>query len=491
MNKVRKKKERKKEMTLIEGLIVVPIIGGVWIMLTSKGEEAFKKGMFVSLLTFVGSLEMWVRFDKGTEEFKEVVTREWIPGWYVTMGVDGISMCFILLTTILVPISLMGSGGSIKKDFGLYYGSFLVMEGIIIGVFGVLDLLVFYIMFETVLIPMYIMIGVWGSRERRVRAGYFFFLYTLFGSVFMLLAIMCIYMETGTTDYQMLLEMGINEKKQKILWLGVFVAFAVKVPMVPVHIWLPEAHVEAPTGGSVILAGVLLKLGGYGMIRYSIPLFPEASEYFTPMVYVISIIGVIYTSMTAMRQTDMKRIIAYASVAHMNMILVGMFSQTPQGVEGAVLQMLSHGIVAGGMFMCVGVLYDRYHTRMVKYYSGMAHIMPMYCTIFLVFTMANIAIPGTSSFVGEYMIIQGTFEVNSFAAFMVGTSMVLGGGYSLYLYNRIAYGNYKMVMYEHELKQQDLTRKEYNSIIPLVVLIIIMGIAPEIFLEVLRQRPIW
>jgi len=350
-------------------------------------------------------------------------------------------------------------------------------------VFTVLDLIVFYIFFESVLIPMFLIIGIWGSRERRVRAAYFFFLYTLLGSVLMLLALLLIYFQMGTTDYEVLLSNPLEEKKQYLLWLAFFASFAVKVPMIPVHIWLPEAHVEAPTAGSVILAGILLKLGTYGLIRFSLPLFPVASIYFTPLVYAMAIVAVIYTSLTAIRQSDMKRIIAYASVAHMNLTLVGLFSLTAAGVEGSILQMLSHGLVSGALFLCVGVLYDRHHSRMVKYYSGMAHTMPLYVTIFLFFTMANIALPGTSSFVGEFMILLGTFQTNTFAAFFSATGMVLGGAYSLWLFNRVAYGNLKS---QYIGFSKDLSRREFMTFLPLVVLTLIMGIYPEIFLDPLH-----
>jgi proton-translocating NADH-quinone oxidoreductase chain M len=327
---------------------------------------------------------------------------------------------------------------------------------------------------------MFMIIGIWGSRERKIRAAYFFFLYTLVGSVLMLLAVLLIYFEVGSTDFQILMQYNFSENKQKILWLAFFASFAAKVPMVPVHIWLPEAHVEAPTAGSVILAGILLKLGTYGLIRYSLPLFPAATIYFTPMVYAMASIAVVYTSLTAIRQTDMKRVIAYASVAHMNVTLIGLFSLTPQGVEGSILQMLSHGLVSGALFLCVGVLYDRHHSRLIKYYSGVTHTMPMYATIFLFFTMANIALPGTSSFVGEFLILVGAFQVNTFATVMAATGMVLGGAYSLWLYNRIAYGNLKT---QYIGFSTDTTKREFYTFLPLIILTLIMGIYPEIFLD--------
>jgi proton-translocating NADH-quinone oxidoreductase chain M len=327
---------------------------------------------------------------------------------------------------------------------------------------------------------MFIIIGVWGSRERRIRAAYMFFLYTLLGSVLMLLAILYIYYQVGTTDYQILLTTTFDPEVQKLLWLAFFASFAVKVPMLPVHIWLPEAHVEAPTAGSVILAGILLKLGSYGFLRFSLPLFPYASVYFTPLIYAFACIAVIYTSLTAIRQTDLKRIIAYASVAHMNLVLIGMFVYNLQGLEGSILQQLSHGLVSGALFLCVGVVYDRHHTRLVKYYSGLAHTMPIYIAIFMFFSMANIALPGTSSFVGEFLILAGAFQTNTTVCVLSATGMILGGGYSLWLFNRVAFGNIK-IQYMNVFS--DVDKREFATLLPLIILTLVMGIYPEIFLD--------
>ena len=386
----------------------------------------------------------------------------------------------MILTTLLVPLCLLASWDSIKIHVKEYLIAFLVMETLLIIVFSIMDLLLFYVFFESVLIPMFLIVGIWGSRERKIRAAYLLFLYTLVGSVLMLLAILLIYSIAGTTTYTNLLTVQFDESLQKFLWLAFFASFAVKVPMVPVHIWLPEAHVEAPTAGSVILAGVLLKLGSYGLIRFSMPLFPAATIYFTPLVYTMAAIAVIYTSLTAIRQSDMKRIIAYASVAHMNVILVGMFALNMQGLEGAMIQMLSHGLVSSALFLCVGVLYDRHHSRMVKYYSGMAHTMPLFAIVFMFMTMANIALPGTSSFVGEFLILAGAFQVNTTICVLAGTGMILGGGYSLWLYNRIAFGNLKV----QAIKQfSDMNRREFMVFLPLTVGTLVMGIYPEIFLD--------
>jgi proton-translocating NADH-quinone oxidoreductase chain M len=313
---------------------------------------------------------------------------------------------------------------------------------------------------------MFLIIGIWGSRERKIRAAYFFFLYTLLGSVLMLLAILYIYYQVGTTDYEILLSVSFSNIEQKMLWLALFASFAAKIPMVPVHLWLPEAHVEAPTAGSVILAGVLLKLGPYGFIRFSLPLFPIASFYFAPIVYTIAAVGVVYTSFTAIRQTDFKRIIAYTSVAHMNLVMIGIFSFSIIGLEGAILQSISHGFVASALFIIIGVVYERHHTRMIKYYSGIVHIMPLYATIFLIFTMANIGLPGTSSFVGEFMILTGSFKVNSSVTFMGALGMILGGCYALWLFNRITYGNLKTQYLKY---YSDINKREFFTFLPLII----------------------
>jgi proton-translocating NADH-quinone oxidoreductase chain M len=384
------------------------------------------------------------------------------------------------LTTLLIPICLLASWDAIKFNEKEYFIAFLAMEALVIAVFCVLDIILFYVFFESVLIPMFIIIGVWGSRERRIRAAYMFFLYTLLGSVLMLLAILYIYYQAGTTDYQILLTTTFDPEVQKLLWLAFFASFAVKVPMLPVHIWLPEAHVEAPTAGSVILAGILLKLGSYGFLRFSLPLFPYASVYFTPFIYSFACIAVIYTSLTAIRQTDLKRIIAYASVAHMNLVLIGMFVYNLQGLEGSILQQLSHGLVSGALFLCVGVIYDRHHTRLVKYYSGLAHTMPIYIAIFMFFSMANIALPGTSSFVGEFLILAGAFQTNTTVCVLSATGMILGGGYSLWLINRVAFGNIKV---QYMKAFSDVDKREFATLLPLIALTLVMGIYPEIFLD--------
>jgi proton-translocating NADH-quinone oxidoreductase chain M len=425
--------------SILLNIILLPLIGAIIILFTRDTNVKLIKNVALvfSMASFVLSTFLWVLFDRSTAKFQFVEEFLWIPSSNINffIGVDGISLFFVILTTLLVPLCLLASWNSVKIYVKEYMIAFLVMESLLVIVFCILDLLLFYVFFESVLIPMFLIVGVWGSRERKIRAAYMLFLYTLIGSVLMLLAILLMYSIAGTTDYQVLLTTPFNESLQKLLWIAFFASFAVKVPMVPVHIWLPEAHVEAPTAGSVILAGVLLKLGSYGLIRFSLPLFPSATVFFTPLVYTMAAIAVVYTSLTAIRQTDIKRIIAYASVAHMNVILIGMFAMNAQGLEGAMIQQLAHGFVASALFLCVGVLYDRHHTRLVKYYGGMAHTMPIFVTIFMFFTMANIAMPLTAGFVGEFLILVGAFQANTTIAVLGATGMVLGGGYSLWLFN--------------------------------------------------------
>ena len=381
---------------------------------------------------------------------------------------------------MLIFLCILISWTSVNTNVKEFLIAFLVMEFFLIGVFSILDLLLFYIFFESVLIPMYLIVGIWGSRERKIRAAYFFFLYTLLGSVLMLLSILYIYYQIGTTDYEILLTFIFSKTEQKFLWLSFFCSFATKVPMVPVHLWLPEAHVEAPTAGSVILAGVLLKLGTYGFLRFSFPLFPDASFYFAPIVYLFSIIGIVYTSFTAIRQTDFKRIIAYTSVAHMNLVMVGLFSFNTIGLEGAILQSLSHGFVASALFLIIGIVYERHHTRMVKYYGGLVHTMPLYTFIFLFFTMSNIGLPGTGSFVGEFLILAGSFKTNTSATFISATGMILGGCYSLWLFNRISYGNLKTQYLKNYI---DINKRELFIFLPLIFGTIVLGLYPEILLK--------
>ena len=454
-------------------VILFPLVGGI-VLLFSEFKESVIKGLSlqVSVQTFQGSLVLWVGFDASSGEYQYLTN-----GYICDFGIDGISQFLIQQTGQQIPICQQSSW-NVTKNVKEYFASFLQMEGLLMMVFSAQDIQVFYICFESIQIPMFLQIGVWGSRERKVRASYQFFQYTLFGSVFMQQALQQIYLETGTTNYQQIQDSGLSMEREYLYWQGFFVSFGVKVPMLPQHLWQPEAHVEAPTAGSVQQAGILQKQGSYGQIRYSLPLFPTGTVYFTPLVYTICLQGVVYTSQSAIRQSDIKRIIAYASVAHMNQTLIGLFSQTSQGVEGSQQQMQSHGLVSGGQFQCVGVVYDRYHTRQVKYYSGLVHTMPLYAQIFQVFTMGNIAQPGTSSFVGEFQILVGIYQTNTFVCILGGTSMVLGGCYSLWLYNRVIYGNLKR---EYSVDYSDVSRREFESMLPLQVLTLQMGIYPDVF----------
>lgn len=472
----------------IENLLIYiflsPIIGILFLLIIPSNEKNLLKivALNSACLSFLGSLFLWGVFHKGVGSFQFVIQYHWFIGLNlnITLGIDGISLFFLLLTTLLIPLCLLASWNSVKFNLKEFLIAFLVLDFFLIGVFCILDLLFFYIFFESVLIPMFLIIGIWGSRERKVLAGYYFFLYTLFGSVLMLLSILYIYWQVGTTDYELLLSFAFSKQEQKLLWFTFFLAFASKVPMIPVHLWLPEAHVEAPTAGSVILAGVLLKLGTYGFIRFSLPLFPQASFFFTPLVYTIAATGIIYTSFTAIRQTDFKRIIAYTSIAHMNLVILGIFSFNTIGIEGAILQSLSHGFVASALFLVIGVVYDRYRTRIVQYYGGLASMMPIYIAIFLFFTMANISFPGTSSFVGEFLILVGSFKVNSTITFLGATSVVIGGAYSLWLFNRIAYGNLKIQFTQSFV---DLSLREFLTFLPLILGTIVIGLYPNIFLN--------
>ena len=469
---------------ILINLLFIPLMGVLLLLLVSYKNTNLLKiiALFISSLNFLLSIIVWIFFDRSTGDFQFVNKILWAPNLNINLllGVDGISLFFIILTTLLIFLCLLSSWNSINHNLKEYLILFLIMEFFLIGVFCVLDVLLFYIFFESVLIPMYLIIGVWGSRERKIRAAYFFFLYTLLGSVLMLLAVLYLYYQVGTTDYETLLSVLLTCKEQKFLWLAFFASFATKVPMVPVHIWLPEAHVEAPTAGSVILAGVLLKLGTYGLIRFSFPLFPEACFYFTPLVFSIAVVGVIYTSFTAIRQTDFKRIIAYTSVAHMNLVIIGMFCFNNISLEGAILQSISHGFVASALFLIIGIVYERHHTRMVKYYGGLVHVMPIYVFIFLFFTMANIGLPGTGSFIGEFLILIGIFQLNTTIAFFSATGMVLGGCYSLWLFNRISYGNLKS---QYLIYFKDINKREFFILFPLIFGTLVMGIYPDIFLS--------
>lgn len=411
------------------------------------------------------------------------VTCKWLNlfNTHLSFGMDGISIFFIILTTLLILICTVLTWNNV--NFKTNVVLFLLIESLLIGVFSTIDLLLFYILFESILIPMFFLIGIFGSRQRKIRANYLLFVYTVISSISMLLAILYMYSQTGTTNYEILLTVNFSKLEQHILWLIFFLSFATKIPMIPTHLWLPEAHVEAPTSGSVILAGLLLKLGSYGFIRFLLPFFPEACFYYSPLVYTLGCIGVIFASLTAIRQTDFKRIIAYTSIAHMNLVVIGIFSFNSVGLSGSILQSLSHGFVASALFLLIGVIYDRHGSRMVKYYGGLVHVMPLYSITFLFFTLANIGLPGTSSFIGEFVILMGTFKSNTTITLFCASSIILGGCYSLWLFNRLIYGNLKT---QYMNSFSDLTKKEIVLFLPLYMNTLVLGIFPNIYFFVIQ-----
>lgn len=441
-----------------------------------------KTALFFSILTFYISLFLWIFFEKSSLFFQWVIYKQWLSflGINFILGLDGISLFFILLTTFLVPICILAGWKNIIFNLKGFLLLFLFLEVFLLLIFSVLDLVLFYIFFESVLIPMFLIIGIWGSRERRIKASYFFFIYTLLGSLVMLLGILLILFETGTTNFLTLASYKFSSDRQLLLWLMFFVSFAVKLPIVPFHIWLPEAHVEAPTVGSVILAGVLLKLGVYGLVRFSFVLFPYANIYFTPFVYMISIISILYSSLTTIRQIDLKRIIAYSSVAHMNFGLLGLFSNTIQGISGGLFMSISHGFVASALFLCIGVLYDRHHTRLLKYYSGLTLVMPIFSFIFLFFSLSNLGLPGTSSFVGELLILLGSFSQNWFVSFLGTSGIFFGSLYSIWLYNRVCFGNLKI---QYNSIYIDISKREFCIFFPFIFMVLLLGLVPSFFLD--------
>ena len=465
----------------------LPLVGAIFI-LVARGSEATvaanarSVALWTTVIDFIVSLVLWFDFDASAAGFQFVEEAAWIGGGITyKLGVDGISMLFVILTTFLMPLCILASWDAITNRVREYMIAFLVMETLMIGVFCALDLVLFYLFFEGGLIPMFLIIGIWGG-ARRIYATFKFFLYTLLGSVLMLLAMLYMYFAAGTTDIPTLLTFRFDPAAQKWLWLAFFASFAVKMPMWPVHTWLPDAHVEAPTAGSVILAGVLLKMGGYGFLRFSIPMFPLATVDFTPLIYALSVVAIIYTSLVALMQEDMKKLIAYSSVAHMGFVTIGAFTLTAQGVQGSILQMLSHGIVSGALFLCVGVIYDRMHTREIDRYGGLVHRMPKYAFVFMVFTLANVGLPGTSGFVGEFLILIGTFQVNTWVAALAATGVILGAAYALWLYRRVVFGE----LTKDDLKDiLDLDRREVMVFAPLVAVAIWMGFYPGPFLDVM------
>ena len=427
---------------ILSSLILLPIVGALFIFFinSDKNNKSSKYvSLFISLANLLLSLYLWLVFNKDTSEFQFVESREWLGIINYKVGIDGISILFVILTTFITPLCILSVNSTIKYRLKEFLISILVMESLMIGVFCSLDLVIFYLFFEGGLIPMFLIIGIWGG-ERRVYSAFKFFLYTLLGSVLMLVAIITIYWVTGTTDVVELYSIGIPKELQNILWLAFFSSFAVKTPMWPVHTWLPDAHVEAPTAGSVLLAAILLKMAGYGFIRFSLGLFPIASEYFIPFVYTLSIVAIIYTSLVALMQEDMKKLIAYSSVAHMGFVTLGIFTMTQQGIEGSIFQMISHGLVSAALFLCVGVVYERKHTRLIKDYGGLVSEMPKYAIVFMVFTLGAVGLPGTTGFIGEFLILMGTFKKSFIAAILASIGVILSAAYMLWLYRRVVFG---------------------------------------------------
>ncbi|NGM23712.1 NADH-quinone oxidoreductase subunit M [Roseomonas stagni] len=471
----------------ILSLVTFLPLAGALIILTVRGEDevvarnARWTALWTSLITLALSLVLWVRFDSASADFQFVEQAAWLPEFGVGyhMGVDGISVLFVLLSTLLTPLCILASWESVQSRVREYMVAFLVLESMMVGMFCALDFVLFYIFFEAVLIPMFLIIGVWGG-ARRVYAAFKFFLYTLAGSVLMLLAILAVWYQAGTTDIPTLMEQAFSPRMQFWLFLAFFASFAVKVPMWPVHTWLPDAHVEAPTAGSVILAGVLLKMGAYGFLRFSLPLLPQASADFAPFMFALSVIAVIYTSLVALAQEDMKKLIAYSSVAHMGIVTLGIFTFTVQGLSGALFTMLSHGVVSGALFLCVGVLYDRVHSREIARYGGVAKIMPAYALVFMLFTMASVALPGLAGFPGELLVIVGAFKVSPWVALGACMGMILGAAYALYLYRRVAFGK---ITRDDLRSLLDLSPREYAVFAPLILLTLWMGVYPSSFLN--------
>ena len=466
---------------ILSAIIFIPLIGAFFIFVTKGVQKNVEKNskyvaIFSSLTNFLLSIFLWYSFDTTTADFQFVEKKKWMEGFInFQLGVDGISILFILLTTFIAPVCIFSAIHSIKFKIKEFLIAILVMETLMLGVFCSLDLVIFYLFFEGGLIPMFLIIGIWGG-PKRVYSAFKFFLFTLLGSVLMLVAIISIYWITGTSDVIKLLDIRIPTEYQYLLWLAFFSSFAVKLPMWPVHTWLPDAHVEAPTAGSVILAAILLKMAGYGFLRFSLGLFPVASDYFTPLIFTLSIVAIIYTSLVALMQEDMKKLIAYSSVAHMGFVTLGIFSLTKQGLEGSIIQMISHGLISAALFLCVGVVYDRFHSRMISSYGGLVNIMPKYSLVFIIFVLAALGLPGTSGFVGEFLVLVGVLQKNILVAILASLGVILAAAYMLWLYKRVIFGK----IANSEIKiMTDLNKTEICIFSSLAFLILFFGVYPE------------
>lgn len=469
------------DLPLLSVLIFLPLLGAIFVMGIQGDERVILRNarhvaLWTSVLTFVLSLIIWTLFDAQNPHFQLTENRPWIPSHNIQyhLGIDGISLLFVLLTTFLVPLCIWSTWEAITHRVKEFMAAFLVLESFTLGTFCALDFVLFYLFFEAVLIPMFLIIGIWGG-ERRIYASFKFFLYTFLGSVCMLVAILTIFFEIGTTDIPLIMSYNFDFEKQWWLWLAFFAAFAVKIPMWPLHTWLPDAHVEAPTSGSMILAGILLKMGGYGFVRFCIPIFPEASAYFQPLVFVLSLVAIIYASLVAWVQEDMKKLVAYSSIAHMGFVTLGAFTLTLEGLQGAVFQMISHGLISAGLFLCVGVVYDRMHTRELSRYGGLLKVMPKYGVMFLILTMASAGLPSTSGFIGEFLVLLGAYSVNLLLALGAATAMVFGAVYALMLYRRVMLGK---IPQEKMLALPDLSGREVGIFVPLIASVVAFGIHP-------------
>ena len=468
------------DFPILSSLILLPAIGSIFLLFSKnddrKTETVKYVALFTSVVNFLISLYLWNSFDNSLSNFQFVEERAWLAGFVnYKVGIDGISILFVVLTAFITPLCILSVNNSVKVRLRDFLIAILIMESFMIGVFCALDLVIFYLFFEAGLIPMFLIIGIWGG-PKRVYSAFKFFLYTLLGSVLMLVAIISIYWITGTTDVIKLYELGIDPKYQNLLWLAFFSSFAVKTPMWPVHTWLPDAHVEAPTAGSVLLAAILLKMAGYGFIRFSLGLFPFASEIFTPLIYVLSLIAIVFTSLIALMQEDMKKLIAYSSVAHMGFVTLGIFTLKQQGIEGSIIQMISHGLVSAALFLCVGVLYDRIHSRLINTYGGIVSIIPKYSILFMLFTLAALGLPGTSGFIGEFLILMGAFKDNFLVAVIASLGVIFGAAYMLWLYKRVVFGE---IVNKDLLKMPDLNKSEFTILIILALPTLFFGFYPE------------